>query len=168
MKDNILRRKWVSIIQRPVDILRRVEYSRDMKLLTLSRNGSIGLLSEELERPLMEILWTTGPIKGRDLYEEIRRKKDIAYTTALTVLDRLSKKGIVKKDRKLGTILFTPAVSRRAYESAITGSLVQKAFETSPDLAVSAFAQMFSRMPKEDVDRLEKLLEEKKNGANQD
>ena len=115
----------------------------------------------------MEILWTKGSMKGRDLYEEIRRKKDIAYTTALTVLDRLSKKGLIKKDRKSGIILFTPAVSRQAYESAVTESLVQKAFEVSPDLAVSAFADMFSKMPKGNLEKLEKLLEEKKNGKYQ-
>ena len=120
-------------------------------------------MSEELERPLMEILWTKGSMKGRCLYEEIRRKKDIAYTTALTVLDRLSKKGLIKKDRQSGTILFTSAVSRQAYESAVTESLVQKAFEVSPDLAVSAFADMFSKMPKGNLKKLEKLLEEKKN-----
>ena len=124
-------------------------------------------MSEELERPLMEILWTKGSLKGRDLYEEIRRKKDIAYTTSLTVLDRLSKKGLIKKDRESGTILFTPAVSRQAYESAITESLVQKAFEVSPDLAVSAFADIFSRMPKGNLDKLEKLIEKKQNGENQ-
>ena len=124
-------------------------------------------MSEELERPLMEILWTKGSMKGRGLYEEIRRKKDIAYTTALTVLDRLSKKGLIKKDRKSGIILFTPAVSRQAYESAVTESLVQKAFEVSPDLAVSAFADMFSKMPKGNLEKLEKLLEEKKNGKYQ-
>jgi predicted transcriptional regulator len=122
-------------------------------------------LSEELERPLMEILWTKGSMKGKDLYEQIRRKRDIAYTTALTVLDRLSKKGLIKKDRKSGTILFTPAISRQAYESAVTESFVQKAFDVSPDLAVSAFAEIFSTMPKEDIGRLEKLLEEKKNGV---
>lgn len=115
----------------------------------------------------MEILWTKGPMRGRDLYEEIRRTKDIAYTTALTVLDRLSKKGLVKKDRKSGIILFTPAISHQAYEGAVTGSLIRKAFEMSPDLAVSAFAEMFSTMPKEDIVRLEKLLEEKKNGESQ-
>lgn len=112
----------------------------------------------------MEILWTKGSMKGRDLYEEICRKKDIAYTTALTVLDRLSKKGLIKKDRKSGTILFTPVVSRKAYEIAVTGNFVQRAFDVSPDLAVSAFADIFSRMPKEDLDRLEKLIEETKNG----
>jgi len=124
-------------------------------------------LSEELERPLMEILWTKGAMKGKDLYEQIRRKRDIAYTTALTVLDRLSKKGLIKKDRKSGTILFTPAISRQAYESAVTESFVQKAFDVSPDLAVSAFADMFSKMSKEDLGKLEKLFEEKKNGESQ-
>jgi predicted transcriptional regulator len=138
-----------------------------MKLLILSKKGRFGPLSAELERPLMEILWTKGSMKGRDLYEEIHRKRDIAYTTALTVLDRLSKKGLIKKDRKSGTILFTPAVSRNAYESAVTESLVQKAFEVSPDLAVSAFADIFSKMPKGNLDKLEKLIEEKKNGENQ-
>jgi BlaI family penicillinase repressor len=138
-----------------------------MKLLSLSRKGRLTPLSEELERPLMEILWTKGPIRGRDLYEEIRRKKDIAYTTALTVLDRLSKKGLIKKDRKSGSILFTPALSRQAYESKVTESFVQRAFDVSPDLAISAFAEVISKMPKEDSDRLEKLLDEKKNAADQ-
>jgi BlaI family penicillinase repressor len=121
-------------------------------------------LSEELERPLMEILWTKGPMMGRDLYSEIRREKDIAYTTALTVLDRLFKKGLIKKDRDSGTILFTPAITRQAYEGGVTENLVRRAFEVSPDLAVSAFADVFSRMPKRDIDKLEKLISEKKNG----
>jgi predicted transcriptional regulator len=139
-----------------------------MKLLTLSRYGKLNPLYEELERPLMEILWASGPMKGKDLHEEIRRRRDIAYTTALTVLDRLSKKGLIKKDRKSGTILFTPMISRQAYERAITESFVQKAFEVSPDLAVSAFADMFSKMPEAELEKLGKLLEEKKNGEPQD
>lgn len=123
-------------------------------------------MSEELERPLMEILWTKGPMKGRDLYGEIRRTKGIAYTTALTVLGRLSEKGFIKKDRESGTILFTPAVSRQAYESMVAEGFVQKAFEISPDLAISAFADMFSKMPKGSLDDLERLLEKKKSGKN--
>lgn len=138
-----------------------------MKFLTLSKKGRIGPLSDELERPLMEILWAKGSMKGKDLHVEIRGKKEIAYTTALTVLDRLSKKGFIKKDRESGTILFTPLVSRQDYEKAVTGSFVQKAFDISPDLAVSAFAEMFSKMPKGDLDKLGKLIQAKKNGEDQ-
>ena len=113
----------------------------------------------------MEILWANGPMKGKDLYEEIRREKDIAYTTALTVLDRLSKKGFIEKDRTSGAILFSPAISREAYQKEITGRLVQRAFEVSEDLAVSAFADIFSKMPEGSLEKLERLLEEKRNGA---
>jgi len=134
-----------------------------MNLLSLSKKGSIGPLSAELELPLMEILWTKGSLKGRDLYEEIRITKRIAYTTALTVLGRLSKKGFVRKDRDSGTILFTPAVSRNAYQGAVTGDLLHRAFEVSPDLAVSAFTEIYSRMNGDETDRLEELIKKKRH-----
>jgi predicted transcriptional regulator len=137
-----------------------------MKLLFLSKKRSISPLSDELELPLMDILWARESMKGRDLYEEIRLTKNIAYTTALTVLDRLSKKGFIKKDRRSGVILFSPRITKQSYTSAITGNLVRQAFEMSPDLAVSAFADHFSKMSESDMAKLEELLEEKKNGRN--
>jgi predicted transcriptional regulator len=139
-----------------------------MRLLNLSDKRKVRVLSGELESAIMKILWAKGPLKGRDLHVEIRREKGIAYTTALTVLDRLSKKGFVKKDRDSGMITFSPRISREAYQNTVAEDLVQRAFDVSPDLAVSAFAEAFSRMPKEDLDKLEKLLEERKNGADQD
>lgn len=119
-------------------------------------------MSDELELPLMEILWTKGSMKGRDLYGEIRATKRIAYTTALTVLNRLSKKGFIRKDRESGMILFTPAVSREAYKGAVTGDLLRRAFEVSPDLAVSAFADIFSKTSGDQIGKLEKLIAKRK------
>jgi predicted transcriptional regulator len=135
-----------------------------MALLIPSKKGRIGPLSGELELQVMETLWAKGPMVGRDVYYEIHKQKDIAYTTALTVLDRLSKKGFVKKDRTSRRITFSPRISKDDYLGQVTGSLVQKAFETSPDLAVSAFSGLFSRMPEEVLDKLEKLIQEKRNG----
>ena len=124
----------------------------------------MGVLSSELELPVMEILWSKGPLIGRDLYREIHREKDIAYTTALTVLDRLSKKGFLKKNRDSGKIVFSPRISREDYQGLVAGSLVQLAFEVSPGLAVSAFADHFPGLPDEVREKLEKLIQEKKNG----
>lgn len=128
-----------------------------------SKKSNFRVLSGELELLIMEILWMQGPLPGRNLYLEVQKEKRIAYTTTLTVLDRLSKKGFVRKARDASKIIFSPDVSREDYQVLVTGSLVQKAFETSPDLAVSAFADLFSRMAKKDLDRLEKLIKEKKN-----
>lgn len=146
-----------------LDILQCVEYHGSVKLLSLSKKGSIKPLSGELELPLMEILWAKGSMKGRDLYEEIRVTKRIAYTTALTVLDRLSKKGFIRKDRESGTILFTSALSRDDYQSAVTGDLLRRAFEVSPDLAVSAFADIFSEIGGDETARLAEMIEKKRH-----
>jgi predicted transcriptional regulator len=135
-----------------------------MKLLSLSNKGNLSPLSAELELPLMEILWTKGSMKGRDLYEAIRASKKIAYTTALTVLDRLSKKGYISKDRDSGTILFTPAVSRNDYQCAVTGDLLRRAFDVSPDMAVSAFTDIYSKTHVDQIGRLDELIERKRNG----
>ena len=111
----------------------------------------------------MEILWTEGPMSGRDLHILISRQKEIAYTTARTVLDRLSEKGFLKKDRASGVITFSPRISREDFQSAVADDLAQRVFDASPDLAVSAFAGLFSRMTREELDKLEALIKEKKN-----
>lgn len=130
----------------------------------LSDKGSIRALSGGLELMIMEILWTRGALPGRELHLEVQKQKDIAYTTTLTVLDRLSKKGFIRKAKDVGKIMFSPHISKEAYQVLTTESLMRKAFEMSPDLAISAFADVFSRMAGEDLDRLEKLIQEKKNG----
>lgn len=136
-----------------------------MNLSLPSDKRKIRVLSGELELLIMEILWDHGPLPGRNLHTEVKREKDIAYTTTLTVLDRLAKKGYLRKARGIGKIMFSPDISKEDYQVLVTGSLVQKAFETSPDLAVSAFADIFSRMARKDLNKLERLIKEKRNGA---
>ncbi len=121
------------------------------------------VLSGELERAIMEILWAKGPMSGRDLHLEISQRKEIAYTTTRTVLDRLSQKGFVKKDRTSGMITFSPRISRERYRGAVAEDLVQRAFDASPDLAVSAISGLFPRMTKTELDRLEQLIKETKD-----
>jgi predicted transcriptional regulator len=133
-----------------------------MKRPTPSNPKELRALSGELEGPLMGILWRRGPLTGRELYQDIRREKDIAYTTALTVLDRLSKKGFIRKDKTSGTILFVAGISEEDYRTGVVGGLVRTAFEMSPGLAVSHFADAVSELSPGALDALARLIEEKK------
>ena len=48
----------------------------------------------------MAVLWRTGtPISGRDVHKRLRYPRPVAYTTVMTVLDRLEKKGVVERQR---------------------------------------------------------------------
>jgi predicted transcriptional regulator len=52
----------------------------------------------ELERSVMEVLWDRGePCVVRDVVRALS-VRDPAYTTVMTVLDRLAKKGVVRRE----------------------------------------------------------------------
>jgi predicted transcriptional regulator len=55
----------------------------------------------DLERAVLDRLWALGPEWStvRDVHEALSQDRDIAYTTVMTVMDRLAKKGVVQRER---------------------------------------------------------------------
>ncbi|MGW0227546.1 BlaI/MecI/CopY family transcriptional regulator [Actinopolymorpha singaporensis] len=53
-----------------------------------------------LEREVMEHVWSAkDPVTVREVHEALAVERDLAYTTVMTVLDRLAKKGVVRRVR---------------------------------------------------------------------
>lgn len=47
----------------------------------------------------MELLWASGvPHSVADVHQQLNRERELAYTTVMTVLDRLAKKGLVSRE----------------------------------------------------------------------
>ncbi len=59
----------------------------------------------------MEVLWEAGPLTGKQLAQRLADRK-LAYTTWLTVLSRLERKGLLKRDRRGRAHTYTPLASR--------------------------------------------------------
>ncbi|WP_298748501.1 BlaI/MecI/CopY family transcriptional regulator [uncultured Serinicoccus sp.] len=76
------------------------------------RSTSLG----DLERAVMDILWSEGPeLSVRDVLDHLERRehhKELAYTTVMTVLDRLTKKGVTERTREGRAWQYSPAASR--------------------------------------------------------
>lgn len=69
----------------------------------------------ELERAIMEILWESpDPMTVRQVGDCLT-DRHLAHTTVMTVLDRLAKKGFVKRQRAGRAWRYQPAESREAY-----------------------------------------------------
>jgi predicted transcriptional regulator len=69
----------------------------------------------ELERAIMEVLWEApDPMTVRQVGTCLT-DRDLAHTTVMTVLDRLAKKGFVKRQRAGRAWRYRPAESREAY-----------------------------------------------------
>jgi len=55
----------------------------------------------DLELSCMKILWEAGDLTVREVRERLHAQRPLAYTTIMTVLDRLARKGVVSR-RKVG------------------------------------------------------------------
>lgn len=67
----------------------------------------------ELEQAVMDILWRRGqPLPVRDVQGLLAEDRELAYTTVMTVLDRLSKKGVVRRELEGRAWLYRPATTR--------------------------------------------------------
>ena len=73
----------------------------------------------ELEQAVMDILWNRpDPLSVRDVHELLAHDRDLAYTTVMTVLDRLAKKGLVVRNLDGRAWMYRPANSRAAQIAA--------------------------------------------------
>ena len=67
----------------------------------------------DLEREVMRQLWAaTGPMTVRQVHEALSRRRDLAYTTVMTVLDRLTKKGVVTREKADRAYLYAATQTR--------------------------------------------------------
>jgi predicted transcriptional regulator len=76
------------------------------------------LAAKQLESHVLDVLWDAGAgLTPRQVYERVTSERPLAYTTVNTVLVRLWRKGVVRRNRSGRTFLYQ-AVEARAQHSA--------------------------------------------------
>jgi predicted transcriptional regulator len=84
----------------------------------------------ELETAVMEVLWrATGPQRVRDVLNALSGERRLAYTTVMTVLDNLHRKGWVTRELDGRAYQYLPKTSR---EDAVAHAL-RELLDTATD-----------------------------------
>ena len=78
----------------------------------------------ELEQAVLEVLWDLGSANGREVHARLAGR-DLAYTTVMTVLDRLARKDVVVREREGRAFRYSPRRSR----AAMTADLMREALD---------------------------------------
>jgi len=99
----------------------------------------------DLEREVMTQLWQAGePLTVRQVHDLLSRDRDLAYTTVMTVLDRLAKKGVVTQEKADRAYRYGPVQTREQ----MTAGLMLDALSAAPDQD-AALAQFVGQLPPE-------------------
>jgi predicted transcriptional regulator len=113
-----------------------------------------------LELTVMEILWTHGESHVRDVIPKLSRP--LAYTTVMTTLDRLYKKGLLDRSKSDRAFLYSPRLSRQEWERKRAGDLVADFLagpQTSSELLISCLVEAVGRQDETLLDDLEKKIQ---------
>jgi predicted transcriptional regulator len=96
----------------------------------------------------MEELWTSGEASVRPVMEALnkRRSKPRAYTTYMTIMARLHKKGMLVRRREGKTDYYTPSHEREEYMALRARSQVEDLVAEYGDVALSHFAQQMASL----------------------
>ena len=105
----------------------------------------------ELELECMEVLWDAGDLTVRGVREHLLLRRPLAYTTVLTVLDRLARKGAVTRRKSGRAHLYRAAYTLAEARQAAVGRLLQHYFGDSLDLLLQYLSAPAARLPHQPV-----------------
>jgi predicted transcriptional regulator len=111
---------------------------------------------------MLEALWTRGSATVRELLDD--GYTDLAYTTVMTTVDRLFKKGLLTRTEQGRAFRYAPRFSRQELNREAAGHALRQLLDASPaaELPLSFLVEILSERDAELLDDLENAVEQKR------
>jgi predicted transcriptional regulator len=121
--------------------------------------GALG----SLEREVMEIVWQSDAVTVRDAHARLGRP--VAYTTVMTTLDRLFKKGFVARTRNGRAFVYTAAQSRQQVEAVVASGVLTGLLSNGAGAAMPILSNLVDAVGHQDggldfLDALEQMVQD--------
>ena len=118
----------------------------------------------EHELQIMQIVWQHQRVTVRDVYEELLKRRKIAYTTVMTMMGILQSKGFLKKDLSEKAYQYRPAQPKAKVLGSMVSDFLQRVFDGSakPLLVHLVENEQISR---EELAEIARLMKEKERQA---
>ncbi|MDT5294203.1 MAG: hypothetical protein QOJ76_1083 [Acidobacteriota bacterium] len=122
----------------------------------------VGSTLGKLERAVMEAAWERKRLSVGDLYRAFGERT--AYTTWMTTLDRLYKKGLLKREKEGRAYLYSPRLTREEFERGVAEDVLDELLERSggAEPLLACIVDAVSERDRALLDELHRLVEEKR------
>ena len=114
-----------------------------------------------LEADILAVVWELDTTTVRQVYETLRERRKIAYTTVMTVMNNLVKKHLLTQDKTRIAYLYTPAIPGREVVDTVLHSVVDRLLRGQYNVAVSQLLDLDRELTPEQFDALRALAREK-------
>jgi predicted transcriptional regulator len=128
------------------------------KLLSLGSKPPLG----PLEAQIMEIIWSKGEVTIRDIFDTLRKQRDFAYTTIMTVVHNLYRKGFLNQRKDGNTHFYTASQSRSQFVRSRVAEALDALLEDFTEPALAHLAERLTKKDATQLDELEKMIAERR------
>ena len=114
---------------------------------------------------IMQLVWSsTQGLTIAEIWEAIRSDRNVSRTTVLNLVDRLEKRGWLRRRKDQGVFRYATAVQRQSVEAQLAAEFVEDFFAGSAaNMVMSLLGSQ--RISKADIQRLKRLMGEKATGS---
>jgi predicted transcriptional regulator len=123
------------------------------------RTPSPTLTPQELE--IMKAVWSRGHATVRDVYEALLEDRKIAYTTVMTMMNVLEKKGHLRKKADGRSFVYRPTRPQRQVVGSMVREFVERVFGGSAGPLLVHLVEERHLTP-EELDALARKIKEKR------
>lgn len=116
-----------------------------------------------LEATVMDVAWRCAPVTARQVCDRLTGKRERAYTTIMTTLDRLYRKGLLAREKDGMAWRYRPAATREEFESSLASGLAREILRDHGEVALSAFVDAAAKVDEGLLDRLSQLIDERRS-----
>ncbi|MBI4300345.1 MAG: BlaI/MecI/CopY family transcriptional regulator, partial [Chloroflexi bacterium] len=94
-----------------------------------------------------------GPVTVAEVYGRIAEREPIAYTTVMTIMGRLVSKGILTRERRGGSYVYSAAISKEEMVQSLVRNVLDRLLREFAEPTVAYFMRRLA----EDEDALEEV-----------
>ncbi len=113
-----------------------------------------------LEQAIMDVIWRDAPSSVHEVLAALEGR-DLAYTTVMTTMDRLHKKGLLSRTKRSHAYVYEPVFSREEFERRLVSAMLGGLPSASRDALLAGFLD-FAGEDADTLDQLERLIAERK------
>jgi BlaI family transcriptional regulator, penicillinase repressor len=125
------------------------------------RPRSKTLTGQELE--IMKIVWEREQVTVRDVYEALLERRKVAYTTVMTMMKILERKGFLKKSQEDRAYLYRAAQPKRQVIGAMVRDFINRVFNGSAEPLLVHLVEEHHLSAK-DLEEIAKLRKKQERG----
>lgn len=129
---------------------------------TQQAKSGLNQILGDLEAEIMECVWDLGSASVKDVHECLLGRREIAYTTVMTVMSRLAAKGLLVSRPVGRAYVYEPAAGREAFCAGVVKDFMAGVLIDADRAVLAQFVESVTENDMAQLDVLAQIIEEKR------